>query len=211
MLLPVLAHAQNADIDATANSGAQSSAGAVSGSTALQGNTQAVIFEDSDNTQGSIRTVPDVFAPMAPATAPCRVGASLGAGVVGFGVSGGASWKDEECDIRNTAVTLHNIGQSAVAEIYLCQQLPAVANAFAQGGIACGSGGKTAANLTQTHAGQISWNPNRRPVSTAAAPPAQPVQPVQYATVAQPTQAEIEYRKEQDLLRKFAEIDARSN
>lgn len=57
----------------------------------------------------SVKTNPDVVPPMLPGGAnPCVVAASAGGSVVGFGMAGGVSWNDPNCERRNLAIVLMN-------------------------------------------------------------------------------------------------------
>lgn len=57
----------------------------------------------------SVKNVPDALAPMIAGGAnPCVVGASAAGSVVGFGMSGGASWSDDACERRNLAIVMMN-------------------------------------------------------------------------------------------------------
>lgn len=57
----------------------------------------------------TVRSAPDAIAPMiAGGSNPCVVGMSAAGSMVGFGVSGGASWSDESCERRNLSIVLMN-------------------------------------------------------------------------------------------------------
>ncbi len=50
-----------------------------------------------------VENVPNVYAPNIYPTAPCMGSSSVGAGWVGFGMSGGSSWTDTECQLQEAA------------------------------------------------------------------------------------------------------------
>ena len=55
------------------------------------------------NGRSSVENVPSVYAPNIYPTAPCMGSSSVGAGWVGFGMSGGSSWVDTECQLQEAA------------------------------------------------------------------------------------------------------------
>lgn len=62
-----------------------------------------------------IKTTPDVFAPTALTTSPCRNGVSGGVAGSGFGLSFGGSGKDVACDLRQLAILYNGLGEKAKA------------------------------------------------------------------------------------------------
>lgn len=62
-----------------------------------------------------IRNTPDVFAPSALTTSPCRNGVSGGVAGSGFGLSFGGSGKDVACDLRQLAILYNGLGEKAKA------------------------------------------------------------------------------------------------
>ncbi len=59
----------------------------------------------------SVRNVPEVIAPNMVGGNPCAIGASGGLAFSGFGISGGATWADKQCERRQQAALLYNIGK----------------------------------------------------------------------------------------------------
>ena len=57
----------------------------------------------TSNGRTQIENVPSVYAPNIYPTAPCMGSSSVGAGWVGFGMSGGTSWTDTECQLQEAA------------------------------------------------------------------------------------------------------------
>ena len=55
------------------------------------------------NGRSYVENVPSVYAPNIYPTAPCMGSSSVGAGWVGFGMSGGSSWVDTECQLQEAA------------------------------------------------------------------------------------------------------------
>jgi hypothetical protein len=136
------------------------------------------------------------------------IGMSAGVGITGFGISGGTAYKDDECNTRNTAIALHNIGQPKVAEVYLCMQDEEVAAAFAQAGISCGSG-QGMSQTSNLHSGVIGWNQTARIPrygERQVKPLPQPAEK-QLMSAAEPAPAIVDNR-EANLLATFAKIDA---
>lgn len=62
-----------------------------------------------------IKNTPDVFAPSALTTSPCRNGVSGGVAGSGFGLSFGGSGKDVACDLRQLAILYNGLGEKAKA------------------------------------------------------------------------------------------------
>lgn len=62
-----------------------------------------------------IKNTPDVFAPTALTTSPCRNGVSGGVAGSGFGLSFGGSGKDVACDLRQLAILYNGLGEKAKA------------------------------------------------------------------------------------------------
>lgn len=95
----------------------------------------------------SVKSVPDVVAPMIPGgTNPCVVGMSAGGSVVGFGMSAGGSWNDIDCERRNLSIILMNAASKfddpslVVAGLEVLCNNREVADAMALAGRPCLSG-----------------------------------------------------------------------
>ena len=104
---------------AYAGSASQSKATSNSG-----GNTQAVTVTDSGQMHYSggyeVKNVPNVSMGNVYPTSPCMGGTSVGASGVGFGLSFGSSWTDDECGIRETARSFNGLGLNKDAVKVLC-------------------------------------------------------------------------------------------
>ena len=57
----------------------------------------------TNNGRTQIETVPNIYAPNIYPTAPCMGSTSAGAGWLGFGMSGGTSWTDRECQLMEAS------------------------------------------------------------------------------------------------------------
>jgi hypothetical protein len=75
-------------------------------------------------------------APLVAADDTCMGSSSAGGQGVGFGLSLGTTWHDEDCVRRKDARELHNMGQKKAALALLCQS-DHVAEAMAAAGTAC--------------------------------------------------------------------------
>ena len=61
--------------------------------------------------RSKISTVPDVYAPSLAGGNPCQASASGGGSVLGFGVSAGYAWSDEDCSVRQEVALLGNMAK----------------------------------------------------------------------------------------------------
>lgn len=68
----------------------------------------------------TVRNTPDVSAPWIAGGNPCSVGVSGGLALPGFGIVGGGSWGDKECERRQSAALLHNMGERNAAIEVMC-------------------------------------------------------------------------------------------
>jgi hypothetical protein len=75
-------------------------------------------------------------APLTAAEDTCMGSSSAGGQGVGFGLSLGTTWKDEDCVRRKDARELHNMGQKKAALALLCQSAQ-VAKAMRTAGTPC--------------------------------------------------------------------------
>lgn len=73
-----------------------------------------------------VRNVPNVIAPNIYPTGTCMGSSSAGVGVMGFGLSLGSSWTDEDCRKQEVARGFHQMGMTADAVAVLCS-VPAAA------------------------------------------------------------------------------------
>ena len=96
--------------NATALSGQGGTAYGGSGGTVFSFPTQAVTLGGvpaqqtiTNNGRTQIETVPNIYAPNIYPTAPCMGSTSAGAGWLGFGMSGGTSWTDRECQLMEAS------------------------------------------------------------------------------------------------------------
>jgi hypothetical protein len=69
----------------------------------------------------TVHNVPEVIPPNVVGGNPCAVGASAGLAVSGFGISGGGTWADKQCERRQQAALLYNMGHGTAATELLCQ------------------------------------------------------------------------------------------
>jgi hypothetical protein len=69
----------------------------------------------------TVRNTPEVIPPNVVGGNPCSVGASGGMSVAGFGIAGGATWADKQCERRQQAALLFNIGKPKAATELMCQ------------------------------------------------------------------------------------------
>lgn len=88
------------------------------------GNKQSVTVTDSGQMHYSgsyeVKNVPTAIAPTVYPTSPCMGSTSAGASGVGFGVSFGSSWTDDECGIRETARSFAGMQLKEDALAILC-------------------------------------------------------------------------------------------
>lgn len=103
------AASSNSDSNSTSQNSVGVNAIAIAGGAGGSGGTQR------------IETTPDVNAPMISGGNPCVVGMSAGISVTGFGLSGGSMYQDKECELRQQAALLANMGLRSEAVAILCQ------------------------------------------------------------------------------------------
>lgn len=132
-------------------------------SNAQQGQAQST--ENANNSRQSVTVEGDNYeaqkrAPVSTAysagltstNGTCFGSASAGLQVAGFGVTGGSTTFDENCDIRYDAIALREAGQTKAAVARLCQK-PAMAEAMKAAGTPCTnasvSTAKTSANYSE--------------------------------------------------------------
>lgn len=108
---------------ALAGAASKSASGAIAGSNS-GGNTQNVTMTDSGQLHYSgsyeVKNVPNIIMGNIHPTSPCMGSSSAGASAVGFGVSFGTSWTDDECGIRETSRSFGGLGLKADAVAILC-------------------------------------------------------------------------------------------
>lgn len=108
----------------------QSSSTSASGAAAVSGS--AITINNPANTTArvesagttTVRTVPSMVAPglTAAGLETCLGSASGGVSAVGFGVTGGSTYKDEDCTARLDSRTLFAMGLKGAAVARLCQR-----------------------------------------------------------------------------------------
>lgn len=123
----------------------------------------------------TLRNVPEVIAPNVVGGNPCAVGISGGLAVSGFGITGGGTWADRQCERRQEAALLFNIGQKQAAVALLCQD-DHVRDAIIASGATCPGGAPQAVATVAAPAAPQPWLPQ---VTMQPAP--QPVVPVAVA------------------------------
>lgn len=111
------------DGSGSSSSGTRASAGGASGGSPSDPSAAGGDPAYSINYSGgySVRNVPEVIAPNVVGGNPCAIGASGGLAVSGFGISGGATWADKQCERRQQAALLFNIGKQRAAVELMCQ------------------------------------------------------------------------------------------
>jgi hypothetical protein len=75
----------------------------------------------------TVKNVPNVLTGTIYPTAPCMGSSTIGGAGVGFGISVGSSWTDDECGIRETARSFNGMEMKADALAVLCTSKYAVA------------------------------------------------------------------------------------
>jgi len=78
--------------------------------------TRQTIHQDSY----TVKNVPNVLTGSVYPTAPCMGSSTIGGAGVGFGISVGSSWTDDECGIRETARSFAGMDMKADALAVLC-------------------------------------------------------------------------------------------
>jgi hypothetical protein len=68
----------------------------------------------------TVKGVPNVYGGNVFPTAPCMGSSTIGGAGVGFGISIGSSWTDDECGIRETARSFSGMDMKADALAVLC-------------------------------------------------------------------------------------------
>jgi hypothetical protein len=149
LLLGIVTPTKAADVQVNSNeanaisgSAAFSSTESASKATALQGNAQNINFNNPGviQYQGGydVKSVPGIVAPALTTTLTetCMGSTSVGGAVLGFGITVGSTWKDEECVRRLHAREVSALGEKDVAKEVLCGS-PIVAAAYAAVGRPC--------------------------------------------------------------------------
>ena len=133
------AMAQGINANANSNAAAQSWSGSASSN---DGNNQNITFNSSDPADKKIKqkieNVPDVSAPPMYTTAPCYVGVSGGAGVMGMGVSLGGGIEDEDCTLRSNSHFLATVMEDKMtAKMLICMKSADMRRAYEMAGDPC--------------------------------------------------------------------------
>lgn len=88
------------------------------------GNSQSTVITDTGKLDYSgkyeVKNVPNVFSGNVYPTAPCMGSSTIGGAGVGFGLSVGTSWTDDECGIRETSRSFSGLGKADDALKVLC-------------------------------------------------------------------------------------------
>jgi hypothetical protein len=94
------------------------------GQSQQQANSQNMTYNQSPEVHYSgkytVKSTPDVSAPPAYATSPCRIALSGGVSVIGLGLSAGGSVEDEGCTLRENARILNSLGANNAALRLMC-------------------------------------------------------------------------------------------
>jgi len=116
--------AANVTVDADSSSAAISGSNSGAQGNSLKGNSFDQRFDSHNKIQASdlSRQVPAAIAPALTTTLTetCHGSMSMGMGVAGFGMSGGATYTDEECVRRLDARQLHMLGRPDIAFAMMC-------------------------------------------------------------------------------------------
>lgn len=117
----------NNQASAAASASASSSAGAA----AIQGQSQSTTVNNTvNNVQPSevrhsgeytVKDTPAVIGGTHAPSALCHGTSSVGLSLAGFGISVGSSWRDEECQIIQSAMSLMALGMRDDAIAVMCQ------------------------------------------------------------------------------------------
>jgi len=185
---------------ASASRGAGSTGTGGGGSTGTTGATDPA----GDPTYGvnysgsyTVRNTPEVIPPNVVGGNPCSVGASGGMALAGFGIAAGGTWADRQCERRQQAALLFNIGKQKAAVALMCQD-DNVRNALRMAGEGC------PADIAAAAPPPVAAAPV--PVAAAPAAPAARVMPVA-AKPARPDWCDTASAAE---LRRHSECDIRS-
>lgn len=123
-----IAHANSSDSNAAA--GANSASGSASVSKSKGGDAKVIVNNNQPASNGSgtqyvtgdqtVRTAPTVYAPSVVGGNLCAVGASGAASFLGGGFALGATWESKNCEIRQRAALLFNMGFKGAAKELMC-------------------------------------------------------------------------------------------
>jgi hypothetical protein len=162
-----------AGVDGSGNSSAAASAG---GSGGTAGGPTDPNYGVNYSGSYTVRNTPEVIPPSIVGGNACAVGASAGMSMAGFGIAGGATWADKQCERRQQAALLFNMGEQQVALALMCQD-DNVRAAMRVGGKPCTGDVPVAAVAPAPVAQAVAPAPAARAVSVAAAAPAKPARP----------------------------------
>jgi hypothetical protein len=121
----------------TAGGGTATGGGGTAGLTFNQGNNSPV--NSTQPSDVTVRSAPTIYVPNVVTGNVCALGASAGVSWLGAGVAGGMSWESMQCERRQTAALLWNMGTAEsklAAKAVVCKS-PEVASAFSQTGNPC--------------------------------------------------------------------------
>jgi hypothetical protein len=124
-----------ASANPASTSGAMANPSASSGSSAVTISTGNTSFPSGQ----SIMSVPTVYVPSIATGSVCAIGASGGASWLGAGFAFGTTWESMQCERRQTAALLFNMGtpeSKAAAKEVLCNS-PEIRNAYLTIGHPC--------------------------------------------------------------------------
>jgi hypothetical protein len=101
-----------------AATGGSATSGATTGLTFNQGNNSPVTSVQP--TDVTVRSAPQVYVPSVITGNVCALGASAGASFIGTGFAVGGSWESAQCENRQRAALLHNMGYKQAAKELSC-------------------------------------------------------------------------------------------
>jgi hypothetical protein len=148
---PPNAYPQTASAGSTSNSSAGASSGSSSGSAAIINTGGGAFSAPGGNTTTTnstnnppapsdviVRSAPQVFAPPVVLGGNiCALGASAGASWLGAGVAFGGSWESVNCERRQQAALLYNMGDKRGARELLCSASKEIYEAQRTAGTPC--------------------------------------------------------------------------
>jgi hypothetical protein len=113
----------SATSSSTSASGANSASGSNSGANVLvdqRSTGSGNVYNPAQPTDVTVRSAPQVYAPSVITGNVCALGASAGASFIGTGVTLGGTWESEQCENRQRAALLHNMGYKQAAKELSC-------------------------------------------------------------------------------------------
>jgi hypothetical protein len=117
------AFGSNATSIAGANSTAIAGSASISGASSKANQVVSVNPSTSYNEVKQYKNTPSMVAPDIAPTSPCMGSSSAGGAIAGFGISGGSSWTDDECNTRETTRLFYLMNMKEDALAVLCSSV----------------------------------------------------------------------------------------